>query len=69
MEGGNLQKEIASMQEEFITSTVEEHTQDNNPDNWLWEDLRQEMLTTLMCDIPSNHQDIGDQGRLIDLFK
>jgi preprotein translocase subunit SecA len=56
LEGGNLQKEISTMQEEFIESMVEEYTADNNPDNWLWDELRQEMLTTLMCDIPSDHQ-------------
>ena len=56
LEGGNLQKEIKTMQEEFIESMVEEYTADSNPDNWLWDDLRQEMLTTLMCDIPSDHK-------------
>ena len=67
LEGGNLQKEIATMQEEFIESVVAEHTQDNNPDNWLWDDLRQEMLTTLMCDIPSDHQNMKRE-QLIEYF-
>ncbi len=58
LEGGNLKKEIATMQDEFVTSTVDEYTQDGNPDKWLWDDLRQEMLTTLMCDIPSEHQNM-----------
>ncbi|RKY56106.1 MAG: hypothetical protein DRP93_02065 [Candidatus Neomarinimicrobiota bacterium] len=56
LEGGNLQKEIDTMQEEFISNMIKEYTADSNPDKWLWEDLRQEMLTTLMCDIPSDHQ-------------
>jgi preprotein translocase subunit SecA len=67
LEGGNLQKEIASMQEEFIENVIEEHTQDNNPDNWLWEDLRQEMLTTLMCDIPHDHQNMKRE-QLVEYF-
>ncbi|MEA2077368.1 MAG: preprotein translocase subunit SecA [Candidatus Marinimicrobia bacterium] len=67
LEGGNLKKEIASMQEEFIASEVEEHTADSNPDKWLWDDLRQEMLTTLMCDIPSDHQDMKRE-KLIEYF-
>jgi len=67
LEGGNLQKEIASMQEEFIENVVQEHTQDSNPDNWLWDDLRQEMLTTLMCDIPHDHQNMKRE-QLIEYF-
>ncbi|MCK5816874.1 MAG: preprotein translocase subunit SecA, partial [Candidatus Marinimicrobia bacterium] len=59
LEGGNLQKEIDSMQEEFISDMVKENTADSNPDKWLWEELRQEMLTTLMCDIPSDHQNMN----------
>ena len=67
LEGGNLQKEIADMQEEFINNVVTEHTQDNNPDNWLWDDLRQEMLTTLMCDIPTDHQNMKRE-QLVEYF-
>ena len=67
LEGGNLQKEITSMQEEFIETVIEEHTQDSNPDNWLWDDLRQEMLTTLMCDIPHDHQNMKRE-QLIEYF-
>lgn len=67
LEGGNLQNEIQTMLEEFINSVVEEHTADSNPANWLWNDLRQEMLTTLMCDIPSNHQEMKRED-LIEYF-
>ncbi len=58
LEGGNLQSEINMMLEEFISSEVEDHTADSNPANWMWDALRQEMLTTLMCDIPSDHQNM-----------
>jgi preprotein translocase subunit SecA len=58
LEGGNLKHEIEQMLEEYIRSTIEENTQDNNPENWLWEDLRQEMLSVIMCDIPSSHDDM-----------
>ncbi|MDZ7796883.1 MAG: preprotein translocase subunit SecA [Candidatus Marinimicrobia bacterium] len=56
LEGGNLQKEIRQMLKDYIETTVEEYTQDSNPDNWQWEDLRQETLTVLMSDIPSAHE-------------
>ncbi|MDZ7820466.1 MAG: preprotein translocase subunit SecA [Candidatus Marinimicrobia bacterium] len=55
LEGGNLQKEIRRMLKDYIETTVEEYTQDSNPDNWRWEELRQEILTVLMSDIPSDH--------------
>ncbi|MBW6457983.1 MAG: SEC-C domain-containing protein, partial [FCB group bacterium] len=58
LEGGNLQQEIDQMLEEYVRSAVEEHTQDNNPDNWLWEEIRREMLSVIMCDIPSSHDDM-----------
>ena len=58
LEGGNLQNEIEQMLEEYIQTTVEEHTQDNNIDNWLWEDMRQEMLSVIMCDIPSSRDEM-----------
>lgn len=58
LEGGNLQKEIEQMQQEYVGNTVADHTQDSNPDNWDWNGLRQEMLSTLMCDIPSDHHEM-----------
>ncbi|MBN2780561.1 MAG: preprotein translocase subunit SecA [Candidatus Marinimicrobia bacterium] len=58
LEGGNLQKEIETMLEDYVRSTVEEQTADNNPDNWQWDELRQEMLSVLMCDIPSQTENI-----------
>ncbi len=58
LEGGNLQKEIETMLDEYVRSTVEEQTADSNPDNWLWDELRQEMLSVLMCDIPSQTKNI-----------
>ncbi len=67
LEGGNLQNEIHTMLDEFINSVVVEHTSDSNPANWLWDDLRQEMLTTLMCDIPSDHQNMKRET-LIEYF-
>ena len=67
LEGGNLQKEIDNMQEEFISDRIEEQTADSNPDKWLWEELRQEMLSTLMCDIPSDHQKM-DREKLQEYF-
>jgi preprotein translocase subunit SecA len=67
LEGGNLQMEIAAMQEEFIESVVQEHTTDSNPDNWSWDELRQEMLSTLLCDIPGEHQNMK-RDNLIEYF-
>ncbi len=69
LEGGNLQKEIRQMLKDYIETTVEEYTQDSNPDNWLWEDLRQETLTVLMCDIPSGHKTMKREELIDYLLK
>ena len=59
LEGGNLQKEIEQMLQEFVENSVANFTQDNNTENWRWEELRQEMLSTVMCDIPGEHDNIS----------
>ncbi len=69
LEGGNLQKEIDRMLDEYIHSIVDENTQDSNPDKWQWDALRQESLSVVMCDIPSEHTEMKREDLITYLLK
>ncbi|HDR03620.1 MAG TPA: preprotein translocase subunit SecA [Candidatus Marinimicrobia bacterium] len=64
--GGKLQEEIHTMMEEYIETIIDKFTDDNTPDDWDWDGLRQEAISVLLVDIRPERLDAVNLENLKD---